>query len=172
MSLTKTFFDTLDGMIGAGKSVSELRAFIGPYPEQFEALERDAQPKGGKTQLQKANAEIERLESELDKLRQEVERLNFSLNQFQKAGKEKDASASDDLPPEQLDILRVLSTGLPHPLNAIVDGLHMQIEVAKFHLHELYQAKLISTHNYIGRPTTYYLVQAGRKYLMDRGELK
>ena len=93
------FFDRLDEMIGAAK-IAEMRAFIGPFREQFLTLENKAEAKSNKAKQKDFGKEIESLQTELEKaraaahladksfeaerkdLKAQVERLEFEKGRF------------------------------------------------------------------------------------------
>ncbi len=63
--MVRKFFKDLDLMIGAGETTAALRRFIGPFVEQFEAVEATAQSGVSRAKYQEAEAEIERLKEAL-----------------------------------------------------------------------------------------------------------
>jgi chromosome segregation ATPase len=83
--ITGPFFDRLDEMLGGGKKLSELRTFLAPYREQFEALERDSKAKNGKGKnktleaaLADSETENKRRDEIISELRQELANTGFS----------------------------------------------------------------------------------------------
>jgi hypothetical protein len=178
--ITGPFFDRLDEMLGSGKKLSDLRAFLAPYREQFEALERDAKAKNEKGALKKAKAqnqiveeENERLKTQIQEQYQVIEKLSYDVAQFKKTEKEEADSRNDE------DVRREPAVRILLELNKTKDGLDLGTlsqllndMTAGAILHYLNQMKDTEfVLKYSGSPTRklWSIMDKGESYLKEQG---
>ena len=64
-------------------------------------------------------------------------------------------------------ILKLLSKETRLTTERIARDLNMDLQVAKSHLEELFQTRMIQISGSIGQPKTWYLAQEGRRYLIQ-----
>lgn len=117
-------------------------------------------------------AEFEQLAREHTALKAENATLKAAL---EKADDELAASrlgAGGDLGPEKEKILRLLSERDRLAPQAIASACGMVLELANFHLEELFDSNHVTNVLVMGEGAYYSLDQNGRRYLVARGLLK
>lgn len=115
--------------------------------------------------------ELEQLAREHTALKEENATLKATL---EKANAELAASrlGASDLDPEKERILRLLSERDRLAPQAIASACGIGLELANFHLEELFESNHVTNVLIIGEGAYYSLDQNGRRYLVARGLLK
>jgi predicted RNase H-like nuclease (RuvC/YqgF family) len=183
--ITGPFFDRLDEMLSGGKKLSDLRAFLAPYREQFEALERDAKAENAKGAIKKAKAqvddlraEVKSLQAKLEEQQQVIEKLNFDLGQFQKAEKEQKVQPRKraDLAEGAVKVMLALAENNPQGMrledfNRALPEIDL-IEIRK-QLDYLLSIKLASVeHSFHHNCLVWWITDKGITALAENGYLK
>jgi hypothetical protein len=118
-----------------------------------------------KTELEELATEHEALKQENVSLKSALEKANAELAALR-------PGAGGDLGPEKEKILQLLSERERLSPQAIASACGMGVELANFHLEELFDSDHVTNVLVMGEGAYYFLDQKGRRYLVTRGLLK
>lgn len=110
-----------------------------------------------KSQLNNSEMTIQKLASEHEKLRSEIQEYEKPTNK---------TSHADHLEEIKVNILLLLSKYEALTASNVASTLKIGVQTATFHLEELFDSDLISASYSTYEETSWYLAQAGRKYLV------
>lgn len=184
MSWTRKFFKDLSLKIGAGATVSQLRVFIAPFAEQFEALEKEAKSGVARAKFKEAEAEIERLkaalkdyqddtktqmegyQAQLQKAANERERMVRELSALRQTPAEpKQRQRTDDLPKEAA---RVLVCIAKYVVRCNAAQIAHDLKIPKVRAQH-WLDELTGRHMIREAGEGYFLDKKGRAYLVENG---
>ena len=118
-----------------------------------------------KAELEELVAKHEALKLENASQKSALEKANAELAALQ-------PGADRDLGPEKERILRLLSERKRLSPQAIASACGIGVELANFHLEELFDSDHLANVLVVGEGAYYFLDQKGRRYLVARGLLK
>ena len=118
-----------------------------------------------KAELEELVAKHEALKLENASLKSALEKANAELAALR-------PGVDRDLGPEKERILRLLSERKRLSPQAIASACGIGVELANFHLEELFDSDHLANVLVVGEGAYYFLDQKGRRYLVTRGLLK
>lgn len=115
-----------------------------------------------------AEAEAAALRGENEALARENEKLKAEVVSL----KTQNTNNGEALPDEQEALLVLLSSRPDSTTETLAALLKIGVALAEFHIDELKRNRMVDGHYNAYEPTTWYLKQEGRRYLVQKGKLK
>jgi regulator of replication initiation timing len=148
----------IEKLINEHGSAVILKERIALVNDKYSALEKELS--ASKTKVSELEAENKSLALDNEKLRQEIQRRDNIIQD--------NKSHTSLLDENKIKLLIFLSQQYDRiTIEAIVQSLNMNIQIATFHLEELEKSKMVHGLYYSGDPCDWILIQGGRRYLIE-----